>query len=75
MDARLAKSGLRPEVRRKIASVCEGCGRETQLVVSSGGYVSGRPKTDNRKTVSSNCSPAARSKRSQPRQALPDEGG
>ena len=40
MDARLAKSGLRPEVRRKVASVCDGCGRETELVVSSGGYVS-----------------------------------
>ena len=40
MDARLAKSGLRSEVRRKVASVCEGCGRDTQLVVSSGGYVS-----------------------------------
>lgn len=40
MDARLAKSGLRPEVRRKVASICDGCGRETELVVSSGGYVS-----------------------------------
>lgn len=40
MDARLAKSGLRPEVRRKVASQCDGCGRETELVVSSGGYVS-----------------------------------
>ena len=40
MDARLAKSGLRPEIRRKVASICEGCGRETELVVSSGGYVS-----------------------------------
>ena len=40
MDARLAKSGLRSEVRRKVASTCDGCGRETELVVSSGGYVS-----------------------------------
>ena len=39
MDARLAKSGLRAEIRRKVAATCEGCGRETELVVSSGGYV------------------------------------
>lgn len=39
MDVRLAKSGLRPEIRRKIAGDCEGCGREVELVVSSGGYV------------------------------------
>ncbi|HEX2778202.1 MAG TPA: hypothetical protein VHM30_01810 [Gemmatimonadaceae bacterium] len=40
MDARLAKSGLRPEIRRKLLGHCEGCGRETELVVSSGGYLS-----------------------------------
>jgi hypothetical protein len=40
MDARLAKSGLRPEVRRKIATHCLGCERDTEHVVSSGGYVS-----------------------------------
>ncbi|NUO64449.1 MAG: hypothetical protein HOQ11_00100 [Gemmatimonadaceae bacterium] len=40
MDARLAKSGLRPEIRRKLPGHCEGCGRETELVISSGGYLS-----------------------------------
>ena len=40
MDARLAKSGLRPEIRRKLSGHCEGCGRETELVLSSGGYLS-----------------------------------
>ena len=40
MDLRLARSGLRPEVRRKIVAHCDGCERETELVVSSGGYVS-----------------------------------
>jgi hypothetical protein len=40
MDARLAKSGLRPEARRRIVAPCDGCGRETELVFSSGGYVS-----------------------------------
>jgi predicted RNA-binding Zn-ribbon protein involved in translation (DUF1610 family) len=40
MDARLAKSGLRPEIRRKVAGHCEGCDREVELLVSSGGYVS-----------------------------------
>jgi hypothetical protein len=40
MEVRLAKSGLRPDVRRKVASTCDGCGRETELLVSSGGYVS-----------------------------------
>ncbi len=40
MDARLAKSGLRPEIRRKVAALCMGCERETELVISSGGYVS-----------------------------------
>ena len=39
VDARLAKSGLRPEVRRKVAGYCEACDRDTELVVSSGGYV------------------------------------
>lgn len=40
MDARLAKSGLVPEIRRRVPSVCESCGRDTELLVSSGGYVS-----------------------------------
>ena len=39
VDARLAKSGLRPEVRRKVAGYCEACDRDTELLVSSGGYV------------------------------------
>ena len=39
VDARLAKSGLRPEVRRKVAGYCAACDRDTELVVSSGGYV------------------------------------
>lgn len=40
MDARLAKSGLRPEIRRKVLALCESCDAEKELVVSSGGYVS-----------------------------------
>ena len=40
MDAKLAKSGLRPEIRRKLSAHCEGCGRETEHVLSSGGYLS-----------------------------------
>lgn len=40
VDARLAKSGLRPEIRRKLTGHCEGCDRDTELLVSSGGYVS-----------------------------------
>jgi hypothetical protein len=40
MDARLAKSGLRPEIRRKIVGHCDGCAREVDLLVSSGGYMS-----------------------------------
>ena len=39
MDARLAKSGLRPEIRRKVTAHCDGCDRDTELMVSSGGYV------------------------------------
>ena len=39
VDARLAKSGLRPDIRRKVAGYCHGCDRDTELVVSSGGYV------------------------------------
>lgn len=38
VDAKAAK--LRPEVRRKVLSHCSGCERETELVMSSGGYVS-----------------------------------
>ena len=40
MDARLAKSGLLPEIRRKVQSHCDACGQDAELVVSSGGYVS-----------------------------------
>lgn len=40
VDARLAKSGLRPEIRRTLRTLCDGCGREVDVVVSSGGYVS-----------------------------------
>jgi hypothetical protein len=39
MDVRLAKSGLRPEIRRAVLGHCDGCERDTELVVSSGGYV------------------------------------
>lgn len=40
MDARLAKSGLSPSVRRTVLAPCGGCDRTTELVVSSGGYLS-----------------------------------
>ena len=40
MDARLAKSGLRPDIHRKVRGYCDACGRETELVVSYGGYLS-----------------------------------
>ena len=39
VDARLARSGLRPEIRRKVPGHCDGCDRVTELLVSSGGYV------------------------------------
>ena len=39
VDARLAKSGLRPDIRRKVSAYCDVCERDTELVVSSGGYV------------------------------------
>ena len=39
VDARLAKSGLRPETRRKVLSHCDACDRETEMMISSGGYV------------------------------------
>ena len=39
VDARLAKSGLRPEIRRKVSGHCDGCDRITELLISSGGYV------------------------------------
>ena len=39
VDARLAKSGLRPEVRRNVPGHCEACDRVTELTVSSGGYL------------------------------------
>ena len=40
MDARLAKSGLRPDTYRKVHGACDACDRDTDLVVSSGGYLS-----------------------------------
>lgn len=40
VDAKAAKLGLRSEVRRKLHAHCGGCDRETELVMSSGGYVS-----------------------------------
>jgi hypothetical protein len=40
VDARVAKLGLRAEVHKKIVAHCDGCDRETELVMSSGGYVS-----------------------------------
>lgn len=40
MDARLAKSGLRPEIRRKLVGRCDGCDRDTEQVLSLGGYLS-----------------------------------
>jgi hypothetical protein len=39
VDARLVKSGLRPDIRRKVSGYCDSCERDTELVVSSGGYV------------------------------------
>ncbi|HEX6059572.1 MAG TPA: hypothetical protein VFZ11_11210 [Gemmatimonadaceae bacterium] len=39
VDVRLAKSGLRPEIRRKLAARCDACDRDTDLLLSSGGYV------------------------------------
>ena len=39
MDARLAKSGLKPELRRKFVARCDDCDRHTEHVLSSGGYV------------------------------------
>lgn len=38
MDARLAKSGLLPEVRRKVVGHCSECEQDTELLLSSGGY-------------------------------------
>lgn len=40
MDARLAKSGLRPDTHRTIRGRCDACERDSELVVSVGGYVS-----------------------------------
>ena len=39
MDVRLAKSGLRPELRRKFVARCDACDRDTEHLLSSGGYV------------------------------------
>lgn len=38
VDARAVKHGLRPEVHRKVAAHCTACDRDTELVMSSGGY-------------------------------------
>ena len=40
MDARLAKSGLRPEIRRRLIGRCDGCDRDTEQLLSLGGYLS-----------------------------------
>ena len=40
MDARLAKSRLRPDLHRTVVGHCDACERDTELVVSMGGYVS-----------------------------------
>ena len=38
MDLRLAKSGLRPEHRTHVRTHCEGCDRETDMLLTVGGY-------------------------------------
>lgn len=40
MDARLAKSGLRPEIRRCLVGRCDRCDRDTEQLLSLGGYLS-----------------------------------
>jgi hypothetical protein len=40
VDALLAKSGYRPEIRRKVVGHCWGCDHETELLLSRGGYYS-----------------------------------
>jgi hypothetical protein len=40
VDAKLAKSGYLPEVRRKVRGRCPGCDRDAELVMSRGGYFS-----------------------------------
>ena len=40
VDARLAKSGYLPDIRRKVIGHCPGCDRETELLLSRGGYFS-----------------------------------
>ena len=40
MDARLAKSGLRPDTHRKVRGHCDACESDTELVLSFGGYLS-----------------------------------
>lgn len=40
VDAKAAKLGIRSEVRRRILAHCSGCDRDTELVMSSGGYIS-----------------------------------
>ena len=40
VGAKLAKSGYLPQVSRKVLGHCLGCDRETELVLSHGGYSS-----------------------------------
>jgi hypothetical protein len=39
MDARLARSGLRPELHCHLTGTCPACDRETEQVLSAGGYL------------------------------------
>ena len=39
VDAKAVKYGLLPEVHRKVQGHCDGCERDTELVMSTGGYV------------------------------------
>ena len=38
MGVRVAKSGMRPDQHSTIRAVCDGCKRETDLMVTRGGY-------------------------------------
>lgn len=39
MDARLARSGLRPELHCRLTATCPGCDRDTEHVLSKGSYL------------------------------------
>lgn len=39
VDALAVRHGLLPEAHRKVRARCDGCERETELVISRGGYV------------------------------------